>query len=296
MDRTDENIRRWLLGIPYEVAFWRSYYGNRRRRRDLFSWSLYDKECDLDGFDAAAYVASLGHEPVIMDLGCALSYAFGNRFGGRPMPVLYVDPLAPFYNRILRRYRIDRPRITYGAVENLSASFAPDSVDLIHVRNALDHCANPMQGILQCLACLRPGGVLYLNHFRNEACREAYRGFHQFNLNEEGGRLILWNKSARIDVTGRIAPFADAVTTVSPADGRIICVIRKTAAVPADDVSPLATARATSEMLMSAILDFHSFGFSARYQLSRLISALGHRTMRLLPINAVARIKKICGK
>lgn len=93
--------KEWLKGIPYKVAFWRSYYGNKKRRADLFSWSLYDKECTLDNYDAAAYIGSLDHKPIIMDVGCALSYAFGNRFYGKEMPVICIDPLASFYNRIL---------------------------------------------------------------------------------------------------------------------------------------------------------------------------------------------------
>ena len=47
MNHTDrELVQRWISGIPYEVAFWRSYYGNRRRRRDLFGWSRYGREWD----------------------------------------------------------------------------------------------------------------------------------------------------------------------------------------------------------------------------------------------------------
>ena len=165
-----------MQGIPYEVAFWRSYYANRKRRRQLMEWSQYGRECSLDGFDLAAFVSTCpSPEPLLLDVGCAMSYAFGNIVGGRPQKVLYIDPLAPFYNRILRRYRIDRPEITFGMVEYLSATNAGVTADFIHIRNALDHCADPMEGILQALACLRTGGVLYLNHFDNEALREAYR-------------------------------------------------------------------------------------------------------------------------
>lgn len=63
-------VGRWLRGIPYEVAFWRSYYGSRRRRRDLFSWSGYGQVCALDSFDVQEYISSLPEEaPVVVDLG-----------------------------------------------------------------------------------------------------------------------------------------------------------------------------------------------------------------------------------
>ena len=70
---------RWVSGIPYEVAFWRSYYRNKGSRNDLLSWSQYGRECSLDNFDVAAFVDGLNREdPVIADVGCALSYMFSD--------------------------------------------------------------------------------------------------------------------------------------------------------------------------------------------------------------------------
>lgn len=218
-----------FAAIPYEVAFWRSYYGSRRRRRDLFSWSGYGQVCALDSFDVQEYISSLPEEaPVVVDLGCALSYAMGNLFPGKPaVRVDFVDPLAPFYNRILERYNIDRPAIRFGMIENISVCYPPESVSLIHVRNALDHCADPMRGIIEALACLRIDGVLYLNHFRDEACREGYRGFHQWNINiDENGKLLLWNLEQSIDVASRLDDCASVETSVTT-EGRIVAVIRK---------------------------------------------------------------------
>ena len=126
MDDKHADTKRWLKGIPYEVAFWRSYYANRRRRADLFSWSLFGKACSLDNFDIDAFIGSWpDSNPLILDVGCALSYAFGNIINGEEARVEYVDPLAPFYNRILDDYGIERPRIKFGMVEQLSASY-PD--------------------------------------------------------------------------------------------------------------------------------------------------------------------------
>ncbi|MDE6310755.1 MAG: class I SAM-dependent methyltransferase [Muribaculaceae bacterium] len=295
MDTTDD-FRRWLSGIPYEVAFWRSYYGNRRRRRDLFSWSLYGKPCVLDGFDIDAYIGGLASgNPKILDVGCALSYAFGNIICGKPADVSYVDPLAPFYNKILLRYNIERPAIEFGMIECLSGSFAPESVDFIHVRNALDHCADPFAGIIQCLVVLREGGVLYLNHFVNEAQNEAYRGFHQFNLCMRDGRLILWNRSVEIDVTERLQGIADVVTTLTP-EGRVVAVITRKAPVPRELYDPRAVAMRMTGDMMTTVEYFHSLPTSAAYQMKRLVSTVGHRTMRLLPLGLLKRIKRIAGK
>ncbi len=292
------NILRWLNGVPYEVSFWRSYYGSTKRRRDLFSWSLYNKECVVDNFDVQNFIASLPvDEPVAVDLGCALSYTFGNLFPGKPgTKVEYVDPLALFYNRILDDYRIDRPRIRFGMIENLSATYRPDSLSLVHVRNALDHCADPMRGIVEALACLHKGGVLYLNHFRNEARREAYRGFHQWNLDiDERGHLKLWNESGLVDVTERLAAVATVETSIT-VENRVVAVVTKTAELPPELFDPAESARNASEMLAATVGYFHSLPNTMRYQSSRLFTTMGHRVMRMLPFGLLNRIKKALGK
>ena len=290
-------IRRWLQGIPYEVAFWRSYYANRKRRRQLMEWSQYGRECELEGFDLAAYLRTCPTaEPLLLDVGCAMSYAFGDIVDGRRQKVLYIDPLAPFYNRILHRYRIDRPEITFGMAEYLSATNAGLRADFIHIRNALDHCADPMQGILQALACLRTGGVLYLNHFDNEALREAYRGFHQYNITEEDGKLLIWDRHLRKTwVDDTVAPFATVSTTLTP-QGRVVAVITKTAEVPVETVDPAATARRLG-LLAIEIADWHhSLPHALRYQWLRLFCTVGHRIVRRLPFWMQRRLKWLFGR
>ncbi len=290
------DFQRWLSGIPYEVAFWRSYYGNKRRRADLFSWSLYDKPCHLDNIDIDKYVASLATtKPKLLDVGCALSYMFSSNINGERIAVDYVDPLAPFYNQILRDYKIDRPEIKFGMIESLTGSYAPNTIDFIHVRNALDHCSNPFNGIIQCLAALKKDRVLYLNHFRNEAENEGYRGFHQFNITEKDGNFILWNKDIDLNVTEMCKDFAEVATSVT-SEGRIVSVITKKADVPSSFYNPQEIAMQMTADMMATVEYFHKFRQSAKYQTKRLVSTVGHRTMRLMPYSILNKIKRIAGK
>ncbi|MDE6631591.1 MAG: class I SAM-dependent methyltransferase [Muribaculaceae bacterium] len=291
-----QDFQRWLSGIPYEVAFWRSYYGNKRRRADLFSWSLYDKPCHLDNFDIGKYVDGLETpRPKLLDVGCALSYMFSSNINGKHFDVDYVDPLAPFYNQILRRYRIERPEIQFGMIESLTGSYAPNTVDFIHVRNALDHCSNPLNGIIQALAALKKNGVLYLNHFRNEAKNEGYRGFHQFNINEKDGDFILWNKDIELNVTEICKGFAEVTTTVT-AEGRIVSVLTKKAEVSSTLYNPQEIAMLMTSNMMATVEYFHKFRSSSKYQTKRIISTIGHRTMRMMPYSILNKIKRLAGK
>lgn len=296
--RMNQNVffRRWLRGIPYEVGFWSSYYGSAKRRSDLFGWSAFCKKCQLDCFDVQDYIRNLSHDnPLVVDLGCALSYAMGDQFDGREdARVEYVDPLAPFYNRLLDKYRIDRPRIRFGMIEGISGCYEEGSVDLIHVRNALDHCANPMLGIRQTMACLRRGGILYLNHFKNEALNEGYRGFHQWNIDIENGRLTIWNDDARIDVADELREVATVSTNVTP-EGRIVAVIEKTK--DSDESENYREAlRNSMESTIEVIEYFQASGNSLSYQMSRLWCNTGHRIMRLLPYSLLNKIKRLMSK
>lgn len=285
--------RRWLKGIPYEVAFWQSYYRNKRSRADLFEWSLYGRECVLDNFDLKTFIEGCGDDqPVIADVGCALSYTFGGRIGGRDYPVQYIDPLAPFYNHILDRYHIDRPRIIFGMTESLSDNFRPDSVAFLHIRNSLDHSMMPVLGIREALRVLKPGGVLYLNHFRNEAENENYRGFHQFNISEENGHLVIWDRRSRYDINDMLHGIADVTVSVTDS-GRIVAVIRKTGTVPPEWTDTPSISRA---MTMATAEAFHSASFALSYQLGKLKSQAGHTVMRLLPTTAVQKLKRLLGR
>lgn len=288
-----DNISRWLGGIPYEVSFWESYYGNKRRLKNLFEWSNYNKPFELENFDIHGYIESLRvDKPLIMDVGCSLSYVMGNIIADKPRTITYVDPLAAFYNRILDRYKIDRPRIGFGMIETLSLNFERDSADFIHVRNALDHCANPYDGIVNCLEILKPGGVLYLNHHPNEAENENYRGFHQYNIIAEGGDLIIWNKETRLNVSQMLKGFASTEVSRSP-EGNIVAIIIKTADLPPEVYSHFETTKRFAETLVTTMTYFHSFGNTTSYQFKRLYTSVGHKLMRILPFAVINKIKRL---
>lgn len=291
MDKSS-NLKKWLEGIPYEIAFWNSYYANKKRREDLFRWSMFNKSCELENFDIHKYIRELNIEtPKIIDVGCALSYMFGNIINNKPYDIIYLDPLAHFYNKILERYKINRPLIEFGTFETLSFFYDKNSIDFIHIRNALDHSSDPVNGILNCLFILKKGGILYLNHFINEGENEGYRGFHQFNLKKENESFIIWNKETSTDITELLHPYAEISTEVS-LSGRLVVVIKKINELPETLYDFRKNAKDSVFNLFQSIEFFYSSPSSFRFQFNKFYTVLGHKTMRLLPYSLLNNIKK----
>ena len=226
---------KWRQGIAYEVAFWNNVYSWNHTFEGTMNWSAYNSTITLEHFDANHFLRHLQH-PKVLDVGCGMSYATGNFLTdgkeAKPLDIHYVDPLAPYFNQILKRHHRDVPQIEFGMMEYLSDFFPHHDVSLVIIQNALDHSAHPMQGILESVNTLHPGGILYLNHHPNEAEMEHYKGFHQYNITQADGQLIIWNKEQSWNVNDLVKDFADISVSVCD-NGHIVSIIRKNGEVPA---------------------------------------------------------------
>ena len=231
----EHSIDKWLKGIAYEVAFWNNVYRWNHGFRALMEWSNYSSVIELELFDANLFLNETAR-PQVLDVGCGMSYATGNYIRRNnhlePLDIYYIDPLAWYFNDILKRYHRDMPPITFGMMEYLSAFYPNHKTDLVIIQNALDHSSNPVRGIIEALDTLRNHGILYLNHHPNEAEVEHYKGFHQYNITEEEGQFIIWNKNEHININELLQDFASVETRRNPETGHIIAIIRKTAEVP----------------------------------------------------------------
>ncbi len=220
---------KWLGGISYEIAFWNNVYRWPHTFKGMMGWANYGSKIELEGFDANEFLQKFD-EPHVYDVGCGMSYAIGDKLerDGHliPLDVHYVDPLAIHFNDILRRHKKDLPLIEFGMAEYLSAFIPNSDASLITIQNALDHSSMPIKGIVEALVSLRMGGVLYLNHHPNEAETEKYKGFHQYNVDERDGNLIIWNKQERINVNELLQDYASVATQTMP-NGHIVAVITK---------------------------------------------------------------------
>lgn len=253
MINNENSIKKWMKGIPYELAFWNNVYRWKHTFNGMMNWSHYGKEIELEEFDALSFLSSLP-SPKILDIGCGLSYATGNMItcndNLEPIDIHYVDPLATYFNIILKRYHRQLPMIEFGMMEYLSAFYPNHDTDLIIIQNALDHSANPVKGILEAIDVLRINGVLYLNHHPNEAEKEQYKGFHQYNITIENDHFIIWNKENKWNINSLLSTFA-SIKTCQHDNGHIIAVITKKEDVPVEMLTEKTDIRNLSSILMN---------------------------------------------
>lgn len=244
-------MANWLKGISYEKAFWNNVYRWSHTFDGMMGWAHYGAAIELEGFDANEYLKGLDN-PIVLDVGCGMSYATGNYVstdGGLiPLDIRYVDPLANIFNDIKKRHNRKLPDIEFGMMEYLTAFYPGHYVSLVIIQNALDHSASPVKGIMEALDVLENGGVLYLNHHINEAEMEHYKGFHQYNICEEQGRLIVWNRQSKRDISEMLEPCA-TVQAFTKAN-HVIAVVRKKADIPEDFLSDKEDKRELCRMVM----------------------------------------------
>lgn len=223
-------LAAWSRGIAHELLFWNHLMTTAGGQWPEDWRSRMDPATPLDPAVAGPALALRQPRLRILDVGAGPLTCLGFVLPGVALEIVPVDPLAAAYAALFARHGIDPPLPTrFAPAEDLALYLPPGSFDLAHCRNALDHSWDPLRGIEQMLAMVRPGGRVLLRHFADEAEREAYSGFHQFNFTERGGRFVIWNRAVEIDVAAALATPA----RLSVTGGEYVCVeIEKTGPSP----------------------------------------------------------------
>lgn len=204
-----KQIESWANGVGYEVAHWNSALSIKKRSESILERIQKNSNIVLEGCNIESLIKFNNNEkPIVLDVGCGMSYKTGTAINGNETDFRYIDPLAEFYNDILDKKNLPFPRISFGMVEYLSSFVEKNSVSFIMINNALDHSFDPVKGIMECMSVLKTEGILYLYHYKNEAERENYRGFHQFNIDCENGDLICWNNEKNTNISKMLSEYA----------------------------------------------------------------------------------------
>jgi SAM-dependent methyltransferase len=218
---------RWRSGHSSEVGFWDRYLCTKGLRwPDEFAERM-NPDLELSA-DLAALLKGAAKTARVLDVGAGPLTIVGKKLGGGSIDLTAVDPLAPQYDQLLSKHGLNPPvRTQAGKAEELAVLFAPDSFDLAHARNCLDHALDPFQAVQQMLAVVKPGGWVYLKHHPDEGMREQWHGLHQWNFSRStAGDFIISSRSRELNATSTLASKANVLCDLTCEGGEEWIIVK----------------------------------------------------------------------
>lgn len=193
----------WEHGIQSEINFWRTVFSGTHPpfepyRNDMLARA--NPEAPVDPW-IAALVSPARPGIRILDVAAGPISCVGWKLNGERVELTPIDALASHYKTILDEFQITPPVHTQECDgENIGKMFEPESFDVTHIRNALDHCYDPLMVLRNMLAVTKHGGWVLVHGYVDEAVREGYDGLHQWNLCVDEGDLAIWRPGEKFMV------------------------------------------------------------------------------------------------
>ena len=171
-------------GFAHEIEFWKGFVKSPRFLNNWVGWGANPEiranhpdvaKC-FDDFEAGWQE---DHPIMILDVGSgALPWIKG--ILGTKGVIIACDPLSDEYQKIFDydAHGEDAPVKAFAE----SIPFPDNTFDIVHCSNALDHTQNPYKAILEMERVCRPGGMILIQGFENEAIHEDWKGLHQWNI------------------------------------------------------------------------------------------------------------------
>jgi SAM-dependent methyltransferase len=204
-DMISKQMFAWISGVSSEYEFWRHWLSTKGGNYPEDFGNRFSLGRQL-GENIGRH---LGSSRRILDVGAGPVSTLGKYFLGESVDLIAIDPLASMYNDLLNEFELtaETPTIL-GFAEDLTTQFSPQSFDVIHCSNALDHSLDPLRALEEMLVICKEQGVVILNHSVNEAEKAGYQGLHQWNFDVFNGHFIIWNKHQRVDVNELYGDYA----------------------------------------------------------------------------------------
>lgn len=221
----------WAADLPSETDFWENYVvSSEFQGRLKTDRPFHPTETQRFIYDLLAKASPpIGKNFRAMDVGAGPATPLGSIWPGGRVDVVAVDPLAHQYDEILARKGIVPPnRTLQGEAEKLLEQFPEASFDFVYSSNALDHSYEPMTAIRNMVLLCKPGGIVFLRHFENEAERENFAGLHKWNFFRRGTDMIIANRAEEISVANSLSGWATvSCTTLLEGGGLVHTVIQR---------------------------------------------------------------------
>jgi SAM-dependent methyltransferase len=197
---------QWNRGIGEEIAFWRDLLDSAGSQWAKDYENRLDPKAPLADYVTRYIRAPKGATVRILDVGAGPLTSLGKCHPDYSIEITAVDALAEEYDSLLSAAGIiPLVRTLKCHSEHLTDMFQPASFAISHASNTLDHSYDPLRAIRQMAQVTEQGGVLILDHFRNEAEHEGYAGFHQWNFAPTEGDLLIWRPGRKYRLQLKLA-------------------------------------------------------------------------------------------
>lgn len=204
----ERHFAHWADGVRSELRHWRKSLGQAVKQQ--LAWYVEMTRPNRPVYSAIAQFLPTSGPVRVLDVGAGPLSVCGDRLGDRTVELVPIDPLAYFYRQICSEVGAKPPVPTrFGFAEDISTRFAPDTFDAALSVNALDHSIDPVQALIEMLIVTKIGGVLFLDHHRNESEKHSGSGLHQWNFDLEGGDFVISSPDGRVNITRQFKAFAD---------------------------------------------------------------------------------------
>lgn len=196
--------------FAHEIEFWEWFV---KTDRFLNNWVYPEQNPEIRAnhpdvakcFDDFAATEITDHAPImILDVGSGALPWIKGILGTRGL-VIPCDPLAEEYKKLFdyEKHGQDAPIEAFAE----SLPFDDSSFNIVHCSNALDHTQDPYKAILEMERVCRPGGMILIQGFENEAIHEDWKGLHQWNIRECKTHLEIRSKEDH--ETGSVLSYLD---------------------------------------------------------------------------------------
>jgi SAM-dependent methyltransferase len=182
---SQDSRQAWDDGLGEEITFWRKYFETNGAPWSEDYWRRLDPAAPLQAH-VARYLP--GHAARLLDVGAGPLTSLGKVVPGVTIDVVAVDALGDVYGQLVDEAGVTPPvRTRQCHSEQLTQLFGAE-FDVVHARNCIDHGYDPVGAIREMALVTKPGGVVLLQHYPNEA---NFDGLHQWDMGVADGRLIV---------------------------------------------------------------------------------------------------------
>ena len=159
-----------------EVMFWRKWMQIGRGKRRFEQKQLAPHIVEMIGDKK---------EVSIVDLGGGAVPMVGYETPGVKVNYVMTDLLAEEYKEVYRYHNYTPP--FYPEYQDMTKlSYKDETFDIVHCRNAIDHCPDAWSALKEMYRVCKKGGYVYLWHFEDVARMMQHTGMHQWNIHLEG--------------------------------------------------------------------------------------------------------------